>query len=75
MGDVWERQIRTMRKVLGTILKDHILDDERLDTLFYEVEMIVNGRQLTPVSNDHKDSELLTPNHFLLQRVPKGRFL
>ena len=65
MGGVWERQIRTCRKVLNSLLRDQVLDDERLDTLLCEVESIVNDRPITPVSDDPKDLEPLTPNHLL----------
>ena len=79
MGGVWERQIRTVRKVLNATLKDQVLDDERLDTLFCEVESIVNGRPITPVSDNPKDLEALTPNHLLLLRAgqpaPPGNFI
>lgn len=68
MGGVWERQIRTVRKVLNVVLKDVVLDDERLDTVLCQVESIVNGRPLTPVSDDARDAEALTPNHLLLLR-------
>ena len=54
MGGIWERQIRTVRKVLNVILKEQTLDDERLSTLFCEVESIVNGRPLTVLSDDAK---------------------
>ena len=65
MGGVWERQIRTVRKVLNAILRDQVLDDERLSTVFCEVESIVNNRPLTPVSDDPKDLKPLTPNDLL----------
>ena len=61
MGGIWERQIRTVRKVLNAILRNQVLDDERLDTLFCEVEAIVNDRPLTPVSDDLKDPAPLRP--------------
>ena len=38
MGGIWERQIRTVRKVLNVILREQIVDDEHLSTLFCEVE-------------------------------------
>ena len=78
MGDIWERQIRTVRKTLDALMKDQILDDEQLDTLFCEVESIVNSRPMTPVSTDPQDSEPLTPNHLLLLHsgpsTPPGSF-
>ena len=68
MGGVWERMIRSVRKVMNAIMKDQVLDDERLETIFCEVEGIVNSRPLTPVSDDPKDEGPLTPNHILLLR-------
>ena len=59
-------------------MKEQVLDDERLVTLFCEVEAIVNGRPITKVSDDPKDLEALTPNHLLLLRkgpeCPPGVF-
>lgn len=66
MGGIWERQNRTVRKVLNVILRKQIVDDERLSTLFCEVESIVNGRPLTVLSDDPNDETPLTPNHLLL---------
>lgn len=78
MGGIWERQIRTVRKVLNVILREQTLDDERLSTLFCEVESIVNGRPLTVLSDDPDDEGPLTPNHLLLLRggpkLPPGQF-
>ena len=68
MGGVWERQIRTVRKVMTIMIKNQVLHDEMLATIFCEAESIVNGRPLTPVSDDPTDFEPLTPNHLLLLR-------
>lgn len=65
MGGVWERQIRTVRKVLQAIIGEQVVDEERLHTLFCEVEAIVNGRPITPTSNNIDDIEALTPLHIL----------
>lgn len=77
-GGVWERQIRTVRKVLSALLKQQRLDDEGLHTLLCEVENIVNDRPITTMSNDPKDLEALTPNHLLQMRtqpsIPPGVF-
>ena len=49
MGGVWERQIRTARNILNSLLKTHgaSLTDESLQTLLMEVEAIVNSHPLT----------------------------
>ena len=77
-GGVWERCIRTVRKVMRAITKEQLLDDEGINTLMCEVEAIVNGRPLTKLSDDPRDLEPLTPNHLLLLRngpkVPPGIF-
>ena len=75
---VWERCIRTVRKVMKALLREQILDDEGLNTLMCEVESVVNGRPITKVSDDPKDVNALTPNHLLLLRagsaIPPGVF-
>ena len=77
-GGVWERCIRTVRKVLNAICKEQTMDDEALSTLMCEVETIINGRPITKVSDDPNDFEALTPNHLLLLRTgapfPPGLF-
>ena len=77
-GGVWERCIRTVRKVMKALMKEQPLNDEGLLTLMCEVEAIINGRPITEVSDDPKDPEPLTPNHLLLLRsgptLPPGRF-
>jgi hypothetical protein len=78
-GGIWERCIRTVRKVLKALMKEQIVDEESLTTLFCEVESIVNSRPLTKVSSDSRDLEPLTPNHLLLLRrepaLPPGTFV
>ena len=78
-GGVWERCIRTIRKILNALLKEQNLDDEALYTLMCEVESIVNGRPITKVSDDPRDMSALTPNHLLLlrekQSIPPGIFV
>ena len=51
MGGVWERQIRSIRSALTSLLDEHyhLLDDDLLQTLMCEAEAIVNSRPLTPV--------------------------
>ena len=77
-GGIWERCIRTVRKVFNAVLKEQALDDEGLSTLTCEVEAIVNSRPITKSSDDPSDCEALTPNHLLLLRsgpcLPPGSF-
>ena len=68
MGGVWERVIRSVRKILRALLGEQIVSDESLRTLMTEVQGILNSRALTPVSSDPRDLEPITPNHLLLLR-------
>lgn len=77
-GGFWERLIRMVWHVLGSVLKQQTLDDEGLATVFCEVEAILNSRPITRVSDDPQDLEALTPNHILLLKtnplLPPGVF-
>ena len=48
MGGVWERQIRTVRAILASLIKEfgHVLNDESFRTLLTEAENIVNSKPL-----------------------------
>lgn len=82
MGGVWERQIRTVRNVLASLLQDNgaQLDDEALQTLMCEAEAIVNSRPLTVDQlTDPASPSPLTPNHLLTTKskvllAPPGSF-
>ena len=67
-GGIWERMIRSVRKILGARLKEQLVNDETLSTLLCEVERILNDRPLTPLSDHPDDPELLTPSKLLLLR-------
>ena len=68
-GGVWERLIRSVRKVLNSTLKVQRLDEEGLHTVLCEVEAIINSRPITKASTDPNDLEALTPNHLLLLKT------
>jgi hypothetical protein len=81
MGGVWERQIRTVRKILTHLSREfgERIDHESFRTLLCEVENIVNSRPLTFVSNDTDDFNALTPSHLLTMKTtavlpPPGQF-
>ena len=46
-GGVWERQIRTVRRILNSLLKEQAVNDDCLQTVLCEIEGIINGRPLT----------------------------
>ena len=82
MGGAWERQIRTVRNVLASLLTQHAaqLDDETLRTFMVEAEAIVNCRSLiVDTINSSQTPEPLTPNHLLTMKSkvilsPPGEF-
>ncbi|CAG2191402.1 unnamed protein product [Mytilus edulis] len=82
MGGVWERQIRSVRNVLASLMHQSgtQLDDESLRTFMCEAAAIVNSRPLTLDNlNDPLSEEPLTPNHILTMKSkiilpPPGQF-
>ena len=81
MGGVWERQIKTTRKVLAGLMEKYgyCLDEESFRTLICEVEAINNSRPLTTVAGEPNDLEPLSPNHILTTKStvilpPPGKF-
>nr|CAH8863828.1 unnamed protein product [Trichobilharzia regenti] len=70
-GGVWERLIRSVRRVLSAVSKEQVLTDESLMTYLTEVERILNSRPLVPVYDDSSQLDVLTPNHILLSRNPE----
>ena len=67
-GGVYEREIRTTRKILNALLSEHSnklrITDEMLSTLMCEVENTLNSRPLGSVIVNG-EPEPLTPNHIL----------
>ena len=72
MGGLWERTIRTVKSVMFSMIKNTVLTDFQLMTIFTEIENIVNNRPITHVNDDYDDLEALTPNHFLVGKYNMG---
>ena len=75
MGGVWERQIRSVRRILSRLTREQVMSSEVLTTLLVTAEGILNKRPLTAASSDPSDLEPLTPNHLLIHwpaRAPPG---
>ncbi|XP_014673542.1 PREDICTED: uncharacterized protein LOC106813826 [Priapulus caudatus] len=71
MGGVWERQIRSIRRVLEALMlqSSQQLDDESLRTFLCEAAAIVSSRPLTVDNlNDPTHAEALTPNDLLTMK-------
>ena len=78
-GGVWERLIRTIRRVFAAIIHPNCrLTDDTLRTFMCEVENLINGRSFTKCSDDVNDDAPLTPDHSLILRgnasLPCGIF-
>ena len=72
IGGVWERQIRSARNILMSLLGIHGrgLNDEWLRTLFAEIEAILNSRPLTvETSGDVKSKQPLSPSNILTMKT------
>ena len=65
MGGVWERMIRTVRKVLLAVMPSKTSTDDDLLMILSEVESIVNSHPLTDVPLENGEETPLTPNHLL----------
>ena len=71
MGGVWERQIRSARAILSSLLSTHgkSLDEESLLTLAAETEGILNSRPLTVETISNPTSDLpLAPSNILTMK-------
>ena len=70
MGGVWERQIRTVRKVLMGLLNENstTLNNESFCTLLTEAEVIVNSRPLTSDLDD-PTMQALSPHQLLTMKT------
>ena len=66
MGGVWERLVRSVKKLLRHLVGERLLNDEELVSFLCEVEKILNDRPLTRMGSDPRDPTPLTPNHLLL---------
>ena len=82
MGGVWERQIRSARRILSSLVQSHgeSLNDESLRTLMIEAETIINSRPLTVENlNDPNSDKPLSPSMLLTSKSdvvlpPPGKF-
>ncbi len=70
-GGVWEREVRSVKSALYTVLGSQSLPEEALMTVLLEVEAILNSKPLGYVSSDVADADPVTPSSLLMGR-PDG---
>ena len=83
MGGVWERQIRSARTILMSLLHKHgrSLNNESLRTLLAETKAIVNSRPLTvDMLGDVQSEQPICPSNILTMKFkvvlpPTGHFM
>lgn len=68
MGEIWEREIRSVKSALQGILKDQVVAEEVLLTALIEVEGLLNSKPLGYASSDVADPDPITPNLLLMGR-------
>ena len=81
-GGVWERQIRSIRSVMNSLIKEHgnRLDEDSLRTFLCEAEYTINNRPLTVETlNDPLSAPPLSPSMLLTGKTrlvlpPPGEF-
>ena len=66
-GGMWERLVSCVKKCLKKTIGVRQVTFVELQTLIYEIEMVLNNR---PISPDYDDdlNEVLTPNHLVFGR-------
>jgi uncharacterized protein YwbE len=65
-GGIWERIIRSVKRLLTALISEQTVSDEVLQTSMTEVERILNDRPLVPVYDDPDEPRSLCPSDILL---------
>ena len=78
MGGVWVSLIKEVKRSLKLVTNHQVFTKEKLVTILFEIESILNQQPLTASSDECQDFEVLTPSHFLIgaysPNLPPGVF-
>lgn len=67
-GGLWESNIKLVKSHLAKVVGENIFTFEELSTLLTQIEAVINSRPISPLSDDPRDLNPLTPAHFLIGR-------
>lgn len=68
-GGAWEREVRSIKTALYTVLGAQTVGEEVLATVLAEIEGVLNSKPLGYVSTDVADVDPVTPNYLLMGRL------
>jgi hypothetical protein len=68
MGGTWESAVKLVKTLLPEVYGDSFLTYEEFYTVLCRIEMILNSRPITKMTDDFSDITALTPGHFLIGR-------
>lgn len=67
-GGSWEAAVKSFKTLFKRTIGTQTLKYDEMVTALAQIEVILNSRPLTPLSNDPDDFEAPTPGHFLIHR-------
>ena len=67
-GGCWKRLLRSVKEPLRKVLGKALLSYQELATVLTRIEVVINSRPLTTVSDDVKDLTPITPAHLAIGR-------
>lgn len=65
-GGLWEAAVKSAKRTLSKVLGSRSLSFQEMATVLVQIEAQMNSRPLTPLSDDPRELDVLTPGHFLI---------